>query len=109
MKRYYSVSSTNSNFKRRVSWFENIPGQSDISHIKIFEYLGQWPGSSVHGNSKNTAQPYKRTTVPQKQVIEEGVRNGKKPIQIIGNVNKIDPENPIDIKVVWNFLRYFQG
>ena len=26
MKRYYSVSATNSNFKRRVSWFENIPG-----------------------------------------------------------------------------------
>ena len=102
MKRYYSVSATNSNFKRRVSWFENIPGQSDISHIKIFEYLGQWPGNSIHGNSKNTAQPYKRTTVPQKQVIEEGVRNGKKPIQIIGNVNKIDPENPIDIKVIRN-------
>ena len=51
-------------------------------------------------NKKNTAQPYKRTTFPQKQVIKEGVRNGKKPIQIIGNVNKIDPENPIDIKVI---------
>ena len=51
-------------------------------------------------NKKNTAQPYKRTTFPQKQVIKEGVRNGKKPIQIIGNVNKIDPENPIDVKVI---------
>lgn len=26
----------------------------------------------------------------------------KKPIQIIGNVNKVDPENPIDIKVIRN-------
>lgn len=39
---------------------------------------------------KNSAQPYKRTTVAQKQVIQEKVRNGKKPIQSNGNVNKID-------------------
>lgn len=41
-------------------------------------------------------------------MIEEGVKNGKKPIQIIGNVNKVDPENPIDIKVIRNAKYIFE-
>ena len=103
---HFSALAINLNFKRRVSWLENIPGQFDISHLKIFQYLGKWPGNSVHWISKNKAQPYKCTTVPQKQVTEEGAQNLT---QIIGNVNKIDFENPLGIKVIrtakYNFAK----
>ena len=51
------------------------------------------------GNKKNTAQPYKRTTVPQKQVIEEGVRNGKKTLsKSLAMLTKLILETPKTLK-----------
>lgn len=35
-------------------------------------------------------------------MIRDGVKHGKSPIQILKNVNSLDPENPINIKVVQN-------
>lgn len=76
--------------------------EEENSTVVIVEYLGEWQGSAPHGNAKRTTQPYKRTTIEQQSVIRDGVKHGKLPIQILKNVNSLDPENPINIKFIQN-------
>ncbi|KAK3107530.1 hypothetical protein FSP39_016804 [Pinctada imbricata] len=103
LKRYYSKLAKDNNYQRRVSWFENLVENEDSNlHLEIVEYIGTYPGESIHGNSKHTSQPYKRVSVKQKAIISDGIKHGKIPIKILKDVNDYDPDNPIDLKVVQN-------
>ena len=61
--RYYTTLKREKTYKKRVSWFENLPEKfTTRKHIAVIEYTGVCPrqGES-HGNSKNTNQEYVRT------------------------------------------------
>jgi acyl-CoA hydrolase len=68
--RYYTSLKRDNSYKKRVSWFENLPEQYlSRQHVTIVEYSGICPRGSVsHGNAKQTCQEYFRT---DPKVIEE--------------------------------------
>ena len=61
--RYYTSLKREKSYKKRVSWFENLPDQfSSRKHIAIVEYSGLCPRQvEPHGNAKNSSQEYVRT------------------------------------------------
>ncbi|CAG2235670.1 unnamed protein product [Mytilus edulis] len=61
--RYYTSLKREKTYKKRVSWFENLPDRfSTLSHKAIIEYTGVCPRQGEpHGNSKNSSQEYVRT------------------------------------------------
>ena len=61
--RYYTSLKREKTYKKRVSWFENLPDSfSTLSHKAIIEYTGVCPRQGEpHGNSKNSSQEYVRT------------------------------------------------
>ncbi|KAK3089318.1 hypothetical protein FSP39_002697 [Pinctada imbricata] len=101
LQRYYSKLKKNPIYQRRVSWFEHLSGHEDKLSVSIFEYIGEYPGESIHGNTKSD-KTYKRPTIEQKKIISEGLKHGKAPIQISKDLNKFDPENLVDLKVIQN-------
>ena len=66
------------------------------------EYIGTFPGNAVHGNASKTSQKYARTTEKQFVLIEKGLDHNLKPIDVKTKVDKMDPENPISLKVIQN-------
>ena len=74
---------------------------SKLKH-QLVEYIGTYPGCSVHGNAKQTTQDYVRTTQNKKKVIREHLEHNIKPIEIMNKINENDKENPICRKVIEN-------
>ncbi|CAG2256893.1 unnamed protein product [Mytilus edulis] len=61
--RYYTSLKREKTYKKRVSWFENLPDRfSTLSHKAIIEYTAVCPRQGEpHSNSKNSSQEYVRT------------------------------------------------
>lgn len=55
-----------------------------------------------HGLAKNTTQSYKRVTLAQKSVIDDGLKHGLKPSIIKKKMQNFYLENFVDLKVVQN-------
>ena len=55
-----------------------------------------------HGLAKHTTQSYKRVTLAQKSTIADGLKHDLKPSIIKKKLQKLDPENLVDLKVVQN-------
>ena len=64
LHRYYSVLKADTNYKKRVSWFE-FPGMDNVRPIAIYEYSGEYtPAARIaHGNCKTVVEkkPYVRS------------------------------------------------
>ena len=56
LKRYYGTLERDSNYKKRISWFEHMPGSSSDRYktVSLVEYLGTFPADegSKHGNAR---------------------------------------------------------
>jgi len=53
LKRYYATLQRDSNYKKRISWFEKMPGFScEVQTKAIAEYLGTFKAENMnkHGN-----------------------------------------------------------
>jgi hypothetical protein len=68
--------------------------------LYILEYIGNNPGDMPHGLAKHTTQSYKRVTLAQKYTIADGLKHDLKPSIIKKKLQKLDPKNLVDLKVV---------
>ena len=73
MKRYSTALKRNKTYKKRVTWFTNIPSALDThksgKSVCIVEYVGTYPDTNrPHGNCKKVGHDYVST---RKQVITE--------------------------------------
>lgn len=60
--RSYSTLKLDNAYKRKVTWFSAVPSElpSSLTEKAVYEYLGKYPGSSFHGNSKHGTHHYSR-------------------------------------------------
>ena len=80
LKRYYATLKRDKNYKKRVSWFQQIPGiAQELLFTAVAEYLGMYPAnvSNIHGSSKSTNQEYTRTSPGTKEYVKFGLEHGK--------------------------------
>ena len=99
LKRYYSKLKKNNEYQRRVTWIEKSNG---TENKQLIEYIGEFPGHTSHGNAKLRTNEYIRVSTEKRKIIDAGISNNLKPIQIQKKVNSVDPENPIGCKTVQN-------
>lgn len=107
LKRFYTVLKRDKEYKKGVSWIEQIP--DDIrpkqSNIALVEYCGVFPDAiSVHGNSKNTCNSeIVRTSASTMTRIRDKVAAKMPPRQIYAEMSYMDaPDAPRDTKQVRN-------
>jgi hypothetical protein len=64
--------------------------------MAIVEYIGEYQPNVIHGNAKQTTIPYRSKTSHQKQIIRQGLQNGKPPPREIKKreVNASSPDGP---------------
>ena len=84
LKRYYATLERDSNYKKRISWFEKMPGQSEEKlNLAIAEYIGTFPSEKcIHRNSKNNRNEFVRTSPKTKEIIKKEIKTGKTARQI---------------------------
>lgn len=108
LHRYYTVLKGNEHYKKRVSWFENLPLKlQNRKFITIIEYQGENDSSmKAHGNSKTNVNPYKRAHPVTVQLIKESVKH-EKPIIAYNKLTKLDDSAlfPKDLKQ----CQYYKG
>ncbi|MPC27400.1 hypothetical protein E2C01_020570 [Portunus trituberculatus] len=111
LKRSYTTLKCDATYKRRISWFENLPIKyKEKSQIAVVEYLGCLPNSySIHGNTWKTEAAYKKTTPAVKEAIENGLTHGAKPFnlysdQLLNNSHQC----PRNLKQVYNIKQKVQ-
>lgn len=111
LKRSYATLKRDSTYKRRISWFENLPIKyKEKSQIAVVEYLGCLPNSySIHGNTRKTEAAYKKTTPAVKEAIENGLTHGAKPFNLYSDqlLNNSD-QCPRNLKQVYNIKQKVQ-
>ena len=60
--RQYMTLKASSDYKRRITWVSSVPVNETIRmEVAIYEYLGVFPGSRPHGNSKDVKRIYTKT------------------------------------------------
>jgi hypothetical protein len=59
VKRKYLVLDRNSNYKKRITWFDCEP---EIT-TTVVEYIVEYTTSGAHGNAKTTTAPYKQQNI----------------------------------------------
>ena len=78
LKRCYGTLERDSNYKKRISWFEHMTGSSSDRYkmVSLVEYLGIFPADegSKHGNARKTKQEYVRTAPKTKENILEALK-----------------------------------
>ena len=88
LKRYYASLKLDSSYKKRISWFEKIPGYSqECKNKAVAEYLGKFPIDTLnkHGNAKITNQEYIRTSPVTKHNVKSEIETGKSVKQIFSD------------------------
>ena len=103
--RKYSISTRNSSYKKRVTWFNSEP----VIATAIVEYIGEYVPSVVHGNAQHTCTtvPYRSLTSHQKSILRDGIQHGKAPREIRRDINTATPDDIISNRVAQN-ARYYQ-
>ena len=105
LKRYYGTLERDSNYKKRISWFEHMPGSSSDRYktVSLVEYLGTFPADegSKHGNARKTKQEYIRTSpITKKNIL--GALNNKQTVREIFKEHFDSEHAPRDTKMVEN-------
>ena len=104
-KRYYGTLERDSNYKKRISWFEHMPGSSSDRYktVSLVEYLGTFPADegSKHGNARKTKQEYVRTAPKTKENILDALKK-KQSVREIFKEHFDSEHAPRDSKIVEN-------
>ena len=98
VKRKYSVLGRNSNYKKRITWFDCEP---EIT-TAVVEYIGEYTNNGVHGNVKATTAPYRQLTSQQKDISRQGLQHGKAPREVRRDVNLETLDDIIDHRITQN-------
>ena len=63
LKKNYASLKRSPEFTRRVTWISQTPTSfpPEGLTLAIYEYIGNYPGQSIHGKAKKSARPYIRT------------------------------------------------
>ncbi|KAK3090199.1 hypothetical protein FSP39_009978 [Pinctada imbricata] len=100
LKRKYSVLARCNEYRKRVTWCEGALNSS----LAIVEYIGTYVPNVSHGNAKNTSVPYRRLTKEQTNIIQQGIKDNKKPREIRESVRESLPDEGITLKTAKNAL-----
>ena len=57
---------------RFIPFLQTSPSQAELE-----EYIGEYQPNGIHGNTKQTTVPYRSKTSHLKQIIRQGLQNGK--------------------------------
>ena len=98
--RSYSKHTKSSEYKRRISWLQ-------CSNVAVAEYIGNFPGVSVHGNSTKSTRPYTRMQPASLDKVKDMVKH-KAPRQVYQDLILLDTDfssAPHSLKQVRN-LKY---
>ena len=110
LKRFYATLKRDKQFKKRISWFEQMPGnEKEFKTLAVVEYLGTFPEDEVskHGNARKTNQEYVRTSPKTKENILAAVKTNKTAREIFKeNFNSDHP--PRDTKMIHNIKEKLQ-
>jgi hypothetical protein len=98
IKRKYSVLSRNSNYKKKITWFDCEP---EIT-TAVVEYIGEYTTNGVHANAKATTDPYRQLTSQHKDISRQGLQHGKSPREIRKDVNLETLDDIIDHRITQN-------
>ena len=105
LKRYYGTLARDNNYKKRISWFEHMPGSSSERYktVSLVEYLGTFPADegSKHGNARKTNQEYVRTSSKTKENVLTALKN-KQPVREIFKEHFDTDHAPRDSKMIEN-------
>ena len=105
LQKNYTTLKISDQYSRRVTWIAHAPVSFPVASMQkaIYEYLGTYPGHSVHGNAKHIKRPYNRCPA---QVMEKINKLNKcvKPKAVYKQINKENEESerPMDIKQISN-------
>ena len=77
LHRHYATLKSDANYKRRISWISNPTNHAKFEAICVVEYIGVYPGSQAHGNSKMAQAPYIRTSATGMNAIAQRAKNEK--------------------------------
>lgn len=104
MKRFYGTLNRDKNYKKRISWFEQLPGYpKETNAVAVAEYLGTFPSAEIskHGNARKTNQEYIRTSPKTKENVLEAVKS-KKSVKEIFKEQFSSDHQPRDSKMIKN-------
>ena len=110
VQRAYSKHNTSLTYRRRITWIGNIPATMTLSlnPVALIEYVGLFPGRSLHGNTKHPDknEEYIRVSDKARSIIKEKVKT-QNPKNVYDELN-IDAERsihdlPRNLKQVQNF------
>ena len=107
LHRYYTVLKRDKTYKKRVSWFSNIP--PEFKNVAVVEYTGTCPRTNLpHGNSKHSTQEYIRTDPKILDKVKEGIQQKQSCSDIYKEMVLQDPESaPRDYHQIRN-MKYNQ-
>jgi hypothetical protein len=90
--------SRNSNYKKKITWFDCEP---EIT-TAVVEYIGEYTTNGVHANAKATTDPYRQLTSQHKDISRQGLQHGKSPREIRKDVNLETLDDIIDHRITQN-------
>jgi hypothetical protein len=90
--------SRNSNYKKKITWFDCEP---EIT-TAVVEYIGEYTTNGVHANAKATTDPYRQLTSQHKDISRQGLQHGKAPREIRKDVNLETLDDIIDHRITQN-------
>ena len=63
LRKNYARLKRSPEFTRRVTWISQAPASFPLKSLTlaIYEYIGNYPGHSIHGKAKKSERPYTRT------------------------------------------------
>jgi hypothetical protein len=95
LNRYYSSLKRDKSYKKRISWFSNIPETfTDRTNIVIVEYIGKCPRAGVpHGNAKHSTQEFVHIDPQILNKIKDGISNKHSSSDIYRNLVFDNPDN----------------
>jgi len=96
--RHYATLQADETFRKRVTWFSNLPGAEDRA---VVEYQGRHPGvNPPHGNRKYNDNPFTRTHPETLRQIDEKVKH-RHPVDVYDSMSNEQSVNaPRDLQQV---------
>lgn len=69
----YAALKLNESYKRKITWFSKIPNDLPpfLKEAAVYEYIGTFPGTTFHGNTKHAAYHYTRCPAEVMQNISQ--------------------------------------
>ena len=102
--RSYSKLKKSPQYQRRVTWISQAPeGFQSVQGVALYEYIGTYPGPSIHEKATKSTRPYIR--VPKSVMGQIGEMNQcVGPMQAYQRLTETNNESmaPVDVKQIQN-------